>query len=41
MMGTRALKFYQPEQIKRVRLVKRADGYYCQFAISVDRNKTQ
>ena len=38
MMGTRDLNFYQPDQIKRVRLVKRADGYYCQFAISVDRN---
>jgi len=24
-------------QIKRVRLVKRADGYYAQFCISVDR----
>ncbi len=38
MMGTRDLNFYSPEQIKRVRLVKRADGYYCQFAISVERN---
>ncbi len=38
MMGTRDLNFYQPNQIKRVRLVKRADGYYCQFAIAVDRN---
>ena len=38
MMGTRDLNFYSPDQIKRVRLVKRADGYYCQFAISVDRN---
>jgi putative transposase len=34
MMGTRDLNFYQPEQIKRVRLLKRADGYYCQFAIA-------
>ncbi|MBA2747684.1 MAG: transposase [Tatlockia sp.] len=38
MMGTRDLNFYSPEQIKRVRLVKRADGYYCQFAISFERN---
>lgn len=38
IMGTRDLNFYQPEQIKRVRLVRRADGYYAQFAISVDRN---
>ena len=38
LMGTRDLNFYSPEQIKRVRLVKKADGYYCQFAISVKRN---
>lgn len=38
LIGTRDLNFYSPDQIKRVRLVKRADGYYCQFAISVDRN---
>lgn len=30
------LHYYQPEQIKRVRLVRRADGYYCQFLVSVD-----
>lgn len=35
--GTHDLNFYQPNQIKRVRLVKRADGYYAQFSISVDR----
>jgi putative transposase len=40
LLGTRDLNFYQPKQIKRVRLVKRADGYYCQFAISVDRAET-
>ncbi len=37
MKGTRDLNFYQPEQIKRVRLIKRADGYYVQFCVSVDR----
>jgi putative transposase len=37
MKGTRDLNFYQPDQIKRVRLVKRADGYYVQFCIQVDR----
>lgn len=37
LKGTRHLNFYQPDQIKRVRLVKRADGYYVQFCISVDR----
>lgn len=37
MKGTRDLNFYQFDQIKRVRLVKRADGYYVQFCISADR----
>lgn len=37
LLGTRDLNFYQPDQIKRVRLVRRADGYYCQIALSVDR----
>ncbi len=39
MKGTRDLNFYQPDQIKRVRLVKRADGYYAQFCISADREE--
>ncbi|MGI0494161.1 RNA-guided endonuclease InsQ/TnpB family protein [Alkalinema pantanalense CENA528] len=37
LKGTRDLHFYEPDQIKRVRLIKRADGYYVQFCISVDR----
>jgi putative transposase len=37
LKGTRDLHFYQSDQIKRVRLVKRADGYYVQFCASVDR----
>jgi putative transposase len=40
LKGTRDLNFYQPDQIKRVRLVKRADGYYVQFCISVERTET-
>lgn len=36
LIGSRDLYFYQPEDIKRVRLIKRADGYYCQFCISVE-----
>jgi putative transposase len=40
LKGTRDLHFYQPEQIKRVRLVKRADGYYVQFCLSVERNES-
>lgn len=37
LKGTRDLHFYQPSQVKRVRLVRRADGYYVQFCVSVDR----
>ena len=36
LIGSRNIYFYQPEQIKRVRLLRRADGYYCQFLISID-----
>lgn len=37
LVGTRDLNFYQIDQIKRVRLVRRADGYYAQFCIAVER----
>jgi putative transposase len=36
LKGTRDLNFYPIDQIKRVRIVKRADGYYVQFCLSVD-----
>ncbi len=36
LVGTWDLAFYPKDKIKRVRLVRRADGYYCQFCISVD-----
>ena len=39
LKGTRDLNFYQPDQIKRVRLVKRADGYFVQFCIYVQRTE--
>ncbi len=39
LKGTRDLHFYQITQIKRVRLVKRADGYYVQFCVQVDRSE--
>jgi putative transposase len=39
LKGTRDLHFYQLDQIKRVRLVKRADGVYAQFCIDVNRNE--
>ncbi|WP_413168066.1 RNA-guided endonuclease InsQ/TnpB family protein [Capilliphycus salinus ALCB114379] len=36
LKGTYDLHFYQLEDLKRVRIVRRADGYYVQFCISVD-----
>lgn len=36
LIGTYDLTFYNKDQIKRVRLVKRADGYYVQFCIQAD-----
>jgi len=36
LKGTYDLNFYDIKQIKRVRLVRRADGYYAQFAIHVN-----
>ncbi len=36
LVGTKDLHFYPIESIKRVRLIRRADGYYCQFILSVD-----
>ncbi|KAM3103522.1 RNA-guided endonuclease InsQ/TnpB family protein [Phormidesmis sp. 146-12] len=39
LKGTRDLHFYQPDQIKRVRLVKRADGVYVQFCVDVNRSE--
>ena len=40
LKGTWDLNFYQLEQIKRVRLVRRADGYYVQFLIRALDNVT-
>lgn len=36
LVGSRDIYFYNETDIKRVRLIRRADGYYCQFCISVD-----
>jgi putative transposase len=41
LIGSRDLNFYQPKQIKRVRVVHRADGYYAQFCIDAGRNEDQ
>src|SRR4028119_1540186 len=37
MWGTRDLHYYQIDQIKRVRIVRRADGYYVQFCLNQER----
>ncbi len=37
LWGTRDLHVYQLKQIKRVRVVRRADGYYVQFLIDQQR----
>jgi len=37
LWGTRDLHFYQLKQIKRVRVVRRAHGYYVQFCLDVER----
>ena len=38
LIGSYDLQFYHERAIKRVRIIKRADGYYCQFVIAVERN---
>ena len=40
LIGSRNIYFYQPEQIKRVRILRRADGYYVQFSIKLDPRDT-
>ena len=40
LIGTRDLNFYQLQQIKRVRIVRRADGYYVQFSVQLDPRDT-
>jgi putative transposase len=39
LKGTWDLNFYQLEQIKRVRIVRRADGYYVQFVLRVEQKE--
>ncbi|MEQ9356791.1 RNA-guided endonuclease InsQ/TnpB family protein [Coleofasciculus chthonoplastes] len=39
LYGTRDLNYYQLGSIKRVRVVRRADGYYAQFCIDHDRTE--
>src|ERR671932_533912 len=37
LVGSRDLHFYASHEIKRVRVIRRADGYYAQFCINVER----
>jgi putative transposase len=37
LVGTRTIETLPIKQIKRVRLLRRADGYYCQFAVQTHR----
>lgn len=37
LIGSRDLHFYAPTEIKRVRVIRRADGYYTQFLVAVER----
>ena len=41
LWGTRNLHFYQLDQIKRVRVVRRHDGYYAQFLIDQKREENK
>jgi putative transposase len=36
LIGSRDLLYFQEFQINRVRVVKRADGYFCQFLLKLD-----
>ncbi|HAX74284.1 MAG TPA: transposase [Cyanobacteria bacterium UBA11372] len=40
LRGSRDLNFSQIEQIKRVRILRRADGYYVQFLVQLDPRDT-
>ena len=40
LIGSRDLNFYQLSQIKRVRILRRADGYYVQFSVQLDPRDT-
>ena len=40
LVGSRDINYFQPEQIKRVRILKCADGFYVQFCIKLDPRDT-
>lgn len=40
LIGSRDINYYQPEPIKRFRIINSADGYYVQFCIKLDPRDT-
>jgi putative transposase len=40
LLGTRSIETFPIQQMKRVRILRRADGYYVQFAVQADRQIT-
>jgi putative transposase len=41
LVGTRSIETFPLDRIKRVRLVRRADGYYAQFCVEAERKVEQ
>ncbi len=39
LIGSRDLNFYPIDQIKRIRIIRRADGYYAQFCLDMERRE--
>ena len=39
LWSSRNLVWYSEQQIQRIRIIKRSDGYYCQFLIKYDREE--
>src|SRR4028118_829989 len=39
LVGSRDLHFSAPDEIKRIRVIRRADGYYAQFCINAERTE--
>jgi putative transposase len=40
LIGSRDLNYFQPDQIKRTRIIRKSDGYYVQFSIKLDPRDT-
>lgn len=40
LYGAADLSYYQLEQVKRIRVIRKADGYYAQFCLDIDRTES-